>query len=127
MMKLRLRVMEGEYAVWKAPTGSVASPMETRGLWAEVRTEEEVSVVGRAEYAPVDVKCERGWRCIKVEGPLAFEMVGVIASITGALAAAKVSVFVVSTYDTDYVLVKDEKLEQTRKALEKAGHVFGAK
>jgi len=70
------------------------------------------------------VRCERGWRGLEVEGPLAFEEVGVLASLTGTLAKAGVSVFVVSSFETDIVLVKEEKLADARRALEEAGHTF---
>jgi hypothetical protein len=63
------------------------------------------------------VPAERGWRCLGIDGPISFETTGVAARFTGALAAHGISVFVVSTFDTDYVLVKAAKIEATVEAL----------
>lgn len=71
---------------------------------------------------PSGVLAEAGWRCLKVQGPLDFALVGVMASLTGPLAAAGVSLFALSTYDTDYLLVKAGNLAQAVDALESAGH-----
>ena len=71
---------------------------------------------------PENIPAERGWRALKVQGPLAFSMVGVLAELSSLLAGAGVSIFVLSTFDTDYLLVKEEKLEAAVRALIEAGH-----
>jgi len=71
---------------------------------------------------PEGITAERGWRCLEVEGPLDFTLTGVISELTGPLAAAGIAVFVLSTYDTDYLLVKDECLSAATVALVRAGH-----
>jgi len=68
------------------------------------------------------VKSEKGWRCFRLEGPFPFAMTGVLASVLEPLAAAKVSIFAVSTYDTDYVMVKEKQLAKAVKVLRVAGH-----
>ena len=65
---------------------------------------------------------ERGWRALEVEGPLDFDLIGILASLTGPLVAAGVPVFALSTYDTDYLLVLERDLERALSALERAGH-----
>ncbi len=85
-------------------------------------TETEISVVCEEAVAPAGAKFERGWRCLRVDGPLEFEMVGVLASLTHALADAGVSVFALSTYETDYLLVRGTVLDQAIEALEGGGH-----
>ena len=85
-------------------------------------TEAEISVVCDEAVAPADADCERGWRCLRVDGPLDFELVGVLASLTRALAEAGVSVFALSTYETDYLLVRGAVLDRAITALEGAGH-----
>jgi len=67
---------------------------------------------------------ETGWSCIKVLGPLDFSLTGILADISAVLAKASVSIFAISTFDTDYVLVKSEKLPVARNALQKAGYTF---
>jgi len=73
----------------------------------------------------VDVKAERGWRGIGVEGPIDFAVTGVAASLTGALAKHGISVCLVATYDTDWLFVKEEALERAIVALREAGHEVG--
>jgi hypothetical protein len=68
------------------------------------------------------VKCERGWRCFKVEGPLDFSLVGILASLTACLANADISIFAISTYDTDYLMVRDAKFDAACLILCQEGH-----
>ncbi len=86
------------------------------------RTADELSVVCRDEAVPAGVRCERGWRCLRVAGTPDLSLVGVLASLLGPLAEAGVSVFVVSTFDTDYLLVKAPDFERAVGVLEQAGH-----
>jgi len=71
---------------------------------------------------PNDVKHDRGWRCLKLAGPLELDLTGVLASVLQPLAAAQVSIFAIATFDTDYVLVRERQLEQAIVALRQAGH-----
>ncbi|NUM45737.1 MAG: ACT domain-containing protein [Anaerolineales bacterium] len=92
------------------------------GLFSVTRTADELSLVCEEARVPASVTAERGWRALMVQGPLEFSMVGVLAALAGVLAEARVSIFVLSTYDTDYVLVKETQLEGTLEALQRAGH-----
>jgi hypothetical protein len=67
------------------------------------------------------VKSERGWRCVAVAGPIPFEVTGVAARLTGPLADASIPLFLVSTFDTDYLLVKQELFDDALRVLEAAG------
>ena len=86
------------------------------------RTPDELSVVCAEENVPADVPAERGWRCVKVEGPLAFGLTGVLASLTLPLADAGVPAFALSTYGTDYLLVPEARIEHALGALRGVGH-----
>jgi hypothetical protein len=86
------------------------------------RTAGEVSVVCDQAAVPPGVRSEAGWRCLRVAGTLAFSAVGILAGLVDPLAAAGVSVFVVSTFDTDYVLVQNVDLERLILALRQHGH-----
>jgi hypothetical protein len=101
-------------------------PTAAGSLVAVTRTRDELSIVcsqrSLPEPGPGRPRCELGWRAIAVRGPLDFSLTGVVASLTVPLANAGVPVFVVSTFDTDYVLVKDEHLDAARAALRAAGH-----
>ena len=82
------------------------------------RTKEELSVVCHEEKVPQNVKVEKGWRCLKVEGPLDFGLTGILSSLALPLAEAKISIFAISTFDTDYILVKKENLQKAIEVLE---------
>jgi uncharacterized protein len=98
-------------------------PSWTRGNFISVtRTDDELSIVCEQDAIPSDIKCERDWRVLQVEGPMDLSIVGVLASLTKSIAEAGINLFAISTFDTDYLLVKAEKLEAARVALEKAGH-----
>jgi hypothetical protein len=71
---------------------------------------------------PADVPCQRGYRAFRVRGPLPLDLIGILASIAGPLATAGVSIFAISTYDTDYVLVSGKDLDVAIGALKHAGH-----
>jgi len=92
------------------------------GLLSVTFTDDEVSVVCDEAVAPADAEVSRGWRCLRVDGPLDLGMVGVLAALAGALASAGVSVFALSTFDTDHLLVRDAQLEQAVASLRSAGH-----
>ena len=74
------------------------------------RTADELSVVCDEEQAPEGGRCETGWRCIAVQGPLPFWATGILASLAGPLAEARISIFALSTFDTDFVLVQESDL-----------------
>ncbi len=86
------------------------------------RTSDELSVVCPQEAVPPEIRCEKGWRCLRVEGPLDFSEVGILASLTAVLATADISLFAISTFDTDYLLVKEDDLQMAAIELEEAGH-----
>jgi hypothetical protein len=99
------------------PPWATASP-----FFSITRTAEELSIVCRQDAVPEGIVCERDWRCLRLAGTVPFSVVGVLASLTAPLAEAGVSVFAVSTFDTDYLLVKAADLERAVKALHGQGH-----
>ncbi|QJW49234.1 ACT domain-containing protein [bacterium BFN5] len=86
------------------------------------KTTEELSIVCSEVNIPKDVLCELGWRAFKVQGTLDFGLVGILAKITTALANAGLGIFAISTYNTDYILVKAKDLEYAIIALHNDGH-----
>jgi hypothetical protein len=118
-----LRVLPGRFAVCRLAADEAVPAWADGGAVNSVtRTAEELSVVCAEERAPADAKCERGWRIFQVAGPLDFALTGILAAIAGPLARAGVSMFALSTFDTDYVLVKEENRAKAVEALEAAGH-----
>jgi len=93
------------------------------GFFSITRTAEELSIACRQSLVPDGVRCERDWRCIKLEGPIPFTTVGVLASLIQPLAEASISVFAISTFDTDFVLVKAADLGRAENAWRQYGHI----
>ncbi len=120
---LRLEIVPGTYAVCRLDAADPLPAWAGSGPFVSVtRTEAELSVVCPEGAVPPGARAEPGWRCLRVVGPLGFGMTGVLASLAGPLASSGVSIFVVSTYDTDYLMVQERDLERGRDALERAGH-----
>jgi len=103
------------------PQSPIPDWLPETGFVSMTRTREELSVVCGERSVPLEVTAERGFRMLVVEGPLDFSLTGVLASITGALADAGVSLFAISTYDTDYLLVRNDRVEDALAALDSAG------
>ena len=91
-------------------------------FWSITRTVDELSVVCRQDAVPEDLLCERGWRCLRVAGTIPFSAVGVLAALMAVLADAGISVFTISTFDTDYLFVKETNLEAALDAFRRAGY-----
>jgi hypothetical protein len=121
---LRLTVLSGEFSVWRLAADAPLPSLETDGFLSVSRTNDELSIVSLSSEVPVGATAEPGWRCLKVEGPLPFEMTGILAALSAPLAKAEIPIFVVSTYDTDYLLVKGADLDNACVALRGEGHVI---
>lgn len=94
-------------------------------FFSTTRTSDETSIVVDEEMAPpASDTVERGWVCFKLEGPLDFSLIGILSRIASALASHEISIFAISTYDTDYVLLKHDKKYAAINVLKKAGYVF---
>ncbi len=119
---MNLKVYTERYAICRLNPDETF-PSWTRGKFISItRTADELSVVCEQDAVPSDIKCERDWRMMQVEGPMDLSIIGVLASLTKPLAEAGINLFAISTFDTDYLLVKVEKLEAAKVALEGAGH-----
>lgn len=92
-------------------------------FYSVTRSDYELSIVCPQANIPQGAHCDSGWRNLKIEGPLDFSLTGVLTSIVGPLAEVGISIFSISTYDTDYVLVKDQDLSRTVIELSRAGHL----
>ena len=102
----------------RVPAWATGSPV----LSAVVRTPEELSILTTTDHVPAEAQAESGYRAFKVRGPLPFDLIGVFASMVQPLAESRVSIFALSTYDTDYVLVKEGDLETALLVMRRVGH-----
>lgn len=124
---MNLSVLPGTMAVLKL-NSSKSIPnwaFENKDFISITYTAEELSIVCSEEIVPSDagnMEISKEWRCIKVEGPLDFSLTGILSSLTSPLAEAKISIFAISTYNTDYLLVKSDTLEQTLQIFSEHGH-----
>jgi hypothetical protein len=105
-----------------APREPWPSWVPESGFVALARTEDEVSIVCPLEIVPEGIHAVAGWRALQVVGPLDFAMTGVLARLASALAAAGIPVFVVSTFSTDIILVREDRLAKAVDALLAAGY-----
>lgn len=115
---MKLALLEGHFAVCRLAPDAALPPR----FFSATRTAEELSVVCLEEDAPPTARQESGWSCLRVEGPLDFALTGILASLAVPLAEAGVSIFAISTFDTDYLLVKTASLSTALEALRAAGH-----
>ena len=123
MRSLNLTVLQDEFSVWRLAADAPLPSIEAGGLLSITRTDDELSIVSSSDV-PAGVTAETGWRCLRVEGPLSFDLTGVLANLSAPLARAGIPIFVVSTYDTDYVLVKAVDLDRACSALREEGHAI---
>lgn len=122
---LRISLLPGRYSVCRlAPDAAVPAIAPEGAFFSVTRTMDELSIVCPEASIPVGERCESGWRILRLEGPFAFDQVGVLLAVLAPLAAAGVSIFALSTFDTDTILVKEAVLARARDALEGAGHTL---
>ena len=116
-------VHDGRVCIAKLPSSTrIESLTETPGFFSVTCTGDELSIVAGEEFVHPAAKIERGWRALKVKGPLEFQQKGVLASLLNPLNEAGISVFALSTYTTDYVFVLDYHLDKAVQVLQAAGH-----
>ena len=95
---------------------------DARSFLSITRTSQELSIVADDMAVPVQVQASRGYRALRIEGPLPLDTVGVLAAVAGPLAAAGIPIFAIATFDTDYFLVRESELAQVVAILTTAGH-----
>lgn len=121
---LRFAVLPGRLAICRLPAGSQPPDWAWTGsLHSITRAGDEVSVVCDERAAPEGTRCEKGWRCLALRGPFTLSEVGVLADLAPPLARAGVSIFVLSTFDTDWILVRESQLDAAAATLRAEGHV----
>ena len=122
-MVLTLSVREERFAVCRLDPQAAVPHWVTGGPFLSItRTMDELSVICSEQCVPPDVHCERSWRLFKFEGPFDFAAAGVLVSVAQPLAEAGVSILAVATYDTDYLLVREEQYAIAKAVLTAHGH-----
>lgn len=120
---LELSVLPEQFVIVRLPREAALPTWATQGeLFSVTRTADELSLVCAARYVPENLRGQGRWRALKVHGPFALTEVGVLASLAAPLADARISMFAVSTFDTDYLLVNEMQLGEAMQTLRRAGH-----
>ena len=120
---MKLFTLDDLYAVVRLePDSPLPDWVQGGHFWSVTRSDTELSVVARESDVPAQASAERGWCALEVAGPLDFSLTGVVASLVSPLAAAEIPIFVLSTFETDYLLVRERDLERAVAALTEAGH-----
>jgi hypothetical protein len=124
LTSLQFSILSDRFAICRlAPQAEIPKwAMSRSGFYSVSRAADELSVVCVEDRVPAEVKSERGWICFKLEGPFPFSQTGVLASFIGPLAESAIPIFAISTFDTDYVLVKEEFRKNALSVLQLAGH-----
>ncbi len=121
--RLAISVLEEAFVVCRLSPDSPVPDWAAKQTFSSItRTRDELSLVLPESHIPPEVQQERGWRCLRLEGPFDLAAVGVLASVLTPLAQAQISILALSTHGTDYVLVKGADLARAVRALVKAGH-----
>jgi uncharacterized protein len=120
---VQLYALDDLYAVVRLePDADIPPWARTGHFWSVTRSDSELSVVCPQEQVPPDASAERGWCAFEVAGPLDFSLTGIVASLVTPLADEGIPLFVVSTFETDYLLVREHDLHRSVAALTSAGH-----
>jgi hypothetical protein len=123
--QVTLNVVAGIFAVCRLEADAPIPPWAIEcEFFSITRTGEELSIVIPEDTVPDGVVAERGWGCLRAAGNVPFSTIGVLASLTATLAASGVSVFALSTFNTDYLLMKQSEMSTALAALRKGGHVI---
>ncbi len=123
--KLVLSVLSETFTIHKlSPDESIPEEILNCNYYSVSKTENELSLVCSEVFEVQSLQSSKGWECIKVAGPLDFNLTGILAGISDILAKGNISIFAISTFDTDYILVRTQDLSSARTTLRQAGYKF---
>lgn len=121
--KLKFTRIPGSFAVCRLSANDVVPAWALQGSFFSVtRTRDELSLVCSETQVPAEIHHENGWACLKLEGPFPFSETGILTSFVQPLSERAIPIFALSTFDTDYVLVKNDWVEKAVETLREAGH-----
>ena len=124
-VNLVLSVLSETFTIHKlSPDLSIPEEILKSNYYSFSKTENELSLLSSEIIEVKSLQSSKGWKCIKVKGPLDFNLTGIFAGISDILAQANISIFAISTFDTDYILISSQDLSSARNKLRKAGYKF---
>ncbi|MGG7058353.1 ACT domain-containing protein [Clostridium tertium] len=117
--KLNLKLLKDRYSVCRLNRNEeIPKWIFQEEFFSITRTDEELSIVCLQDKIKENIKCEKDWRILKIEGPLDFSLIGILSRISTLMANNDISIFAISTYDTDYILIKEESIKRAIEVLE---------
>ena len=123
--QLQLSLLDEMYGICVFPNNApIPEWVVTASLCSITRTKKELTIVCPQNIIPDEIEHDRNWRCFRIDGSFDLNQIGIISSLAVFLAQAGISMLVVSSYDTDYILVKEEKVEQAIAVLSDNGHLI---
>jgi len=124
-INLILSVLSETFTIHKlSPDASIPEGTLKNNFYSVSKTENELSLVCSEVIEVQSLQSSKGWKCIKVKGPLDLNLTGILAGISDILTRGNISIFAISTFDTDYILVRSQDLPSARKKLKKGGYKF---
>ena len=124
-MKPDLSLLDDSFTIHRLSSNSeIPNQVYQSRFYSISRSDEEMSIVCSSSIDLESDRAETGWSCIKFFGPLDFSLTGIIAEVSAVLARAEISLFAISSFDTDYILLKSAELEAAKKALQRAEYTF---
>ena len=118
-----LSVLSGRFGICRFDIlAEIPEKILSSGFFSITRTADELSVICYEELLPEDVRCEKNWKCFKLHGPFEFTETGILSSLTSILAEVKIGILAFSTFDTDYIMVKEADLDRAIKVFTRHGH-----
>lgn len=125
MAELKLQLMEGDFTIHRfKPSRVVPVEIFDSNFFHITKTDEELSIVCPSSLLLNSEQCDADWSCIKVLGPLDLSSTGILTGLSMILAKARISIFAISTYDTDYILIKSSKIHEATAVLQDAGYLL---
>lgn len=107
-----IKILDEKFAICKlSPTSNIPTWIQNKTFYSITKTADELSIVCFEKSVPKNIISEKGWKAIVVNEELDFSLIGIISSISTSLSKNGISVFVISTFNTDYILIKEEKLK----------------
>lgn len=125
---MEIKQLTGKFAVAKLPPKNKLPDWVdfSESFCSVTHTEDEISIVLPQAQVPGNLKCEKDMICFKIIGPLDFSLNGILAALISPLAKAKIPIFTIATYETDYILIHERYVDSARKVLMDERHVFVA-
>jgi hypothetical protein len=127
MNELSIKILPGEYSLCRLSSDeSIPSWVFSSAFYTVSKSADELSIIAESIFVPANIKSETGWRMLKIEQTLDLALTGITAKFSTALAEVGVNLCVIATYDTDYIMLKQEKLDTAITALQQAGFIVNA-